>query len=130
MVTVHSVPLACEVTASPSRTVPDRPAIVCVPSVVQVVLSVDIWPVNVDPLRVIRRYLGTVPDTAVVRVVVAPDVVRYSTKMPLPGVTSTENCTDPALVSARTITPALAHALVLLCAVTWALTFPVPVCQS
>ncbi len=31
--------------------------------------------------------------------------------MPLPGVISTENCGEPAVLSARIITPAFAHAL-------------------
>jgi len=118
IVTVHSALELCEAAARPSSTVPDIAATVWVNSVCQVVLSVLYEPTNVVPVRTMRMYCGgRMPATVPARVVVAPDAERYSTNTPLPGVISTENCADPAVVSARIITPALAHALLLLCPV-------------
>src|SRR3982074_3597886 len=104
--------LFCIAAGRPSSTGPDIAATVCVNSTCHVLLSLLYDPVKLVPVRTMRMYCGgTTAATVPARVVVPPAVERYSTKMPLPGVISTENCADPAVLSARIITPAFAQAL-------------------
>lgn len=55
---------------------------------VHVLPFVEVAAVYVVPLRVMRRYFGTVP-AIVTWLVTAPDAVRHWTAMPLAGVTNT-----------------------------------------
>src|SRR5258708_1233476 len=79
----------CEVTAKPANTLPARAGMVIDESgiAVQLMPSLDVYPVKVVPARATMRYMGAVPVVAIV-LVTPPCVVRYWTTIPLLGVTN------------------------------------------
>src|SRR5579871_5701239 len=89
-VAVPSVPLACEVTASPASSVDPGAKVEAEPGItVQVTPSGEVEAVKVFPARVTIRYTGTVPVGLASLTVVPPRAVRTCTFTPAPGVTTT-----------------------------------------
>src|ERR1700730_17518461 len=85
----------------------------------------EVKALNDVPDRMIIRYSGNVMVlVGVIRDSVAPGVRRSCTTMPLPGVARMVKLAAPALLSARNISPAFAHALVLVCETIRALILP------
>src|SRR5688572_13162809 len=82
------------------------------PRTVHLTPSFDQDDVNVSPFLAMRTHAGAVP-TTLVCALVPPALARYCIDTPLPGVTTVIACCAFASSVSRTMTPALAHACVL-----------------
>ena len=88
-VSVARVPVVPEFAVSPATIAPDPPSVMLEPmSPVQVTPSGEVKVVNVPWYRVISRYCGAAPEAVVSTMVRSPALPRYTTPMPLDGVTN------------------------------------------
>ena len=127
MTTVLRPPVLCEVTASPSSGAEPSPTVaVDLAMADQADPSADVYDAYVSPARVTRRYTGVVPGGLAIFVVLPPCAERTCTLIPAPGETRTEYSGAPGSTLARTIRPAFAYVLVLVCDATCALNVASP----
>src|SRR5689334_6887818 len=88
IVTVPRVLPLWEVTDGPARTLPVTFTVTLEPAIaVQVTPSLEVYAVNVVPVRPTCRYVGTVPAMVAIDRVFPPPIGRYSTTIVCPGVT-------------------------------------------
>jgi hypothetical protein len=83
--------------------------------------------VKVLPERTSFTHTGAVPEPPLISVELPPVLARYCMRTPLLGDTTAIACLELAFKDSRIITPALAHALVLVCVSTLATIVPLPV---
>src|SRR5436190_8887587 len=98
---------------------------VTVPMAVHAAPSDEYDAATLLPARTSRTNLGGTPATAVL-LLTPPLALRHCIAIPLPGVTNTDACGEPASVVARIMTPALVHTLTFCTLATRATMVPSP----